>query len=103
MNDYKKQTESGFTLIEVLVASAIVIASIGVLLQLFASGLDRMHRSGTVAHRILLERQIVSELKSVNPAQQNSGKGSAEGWHYSWRGQKSNQISLDTDIRKNHR
>jgi len=70
------------------VASAIMIASIGVLLQLFASGLDRMHRSGIVAHRVLLERQIVSELKSINPARKSSGKGSAEGWGYRWQAEK---------------
>jgi len=75
-------------LIEVLVASAIVVASIGVLLQIFASGLDRIHRSGNVAHRILIERQIVSDLKAINPVLQHSGEGIVEGWNYRWRADK---------------
>jgi len=80
-----KQAESGFTLVEVLIASAILIASIGVILQLFASGLDRMHRAGVVGHRMLLEQQIVNELNTINPALKDSGEGSTEGWHYRWR------------------
>jgi prepilin-type N-terminal cleavage/methylation domain-containing protein len=37
---YTRSRQAGFTLIEVLVASAIGIASIGLLLSLFAGSLD---------------------------------------------------------------
>jgi len=78
-------SEQGFTLIEVLVASAIIMASIGVLMQLFASGLDRTQRAGQVAHLLLAERSIMHELEVINPALQRQGKGVAEGIHYRWK------------------
>lgn len=90
----KNRAESGFTLIEVLVASAILVVSIGVLMQLFASGLDRMHRSGVVSHRILVERQIVSELRTINPAETISGKGSVEGQSYRWQAKAVSEFQL---------
>jgi len=77
--------ESGFTLIEVLVASAIIMASIGVLMQLFASGLDRTQRAGQVAHMLMAQRAIVHQLEMVNPADQKGGEGVAEGIHYRWK------------------
>lgn len=77
----------GFTLIEVLVASAIVIASLGTLIQLFGAGLDSMHRAGEHAHRILAERQILADLSQINPATTSQGEGDAEQWHYRWRAQ----------------
>ena len=80
----KHSHESGFTLIEVLVASAIIMASIGVLMQLFASGLDRTHRAGKVAHFLVAQRVIVHELEMINPAMQKQGKGIAEGMPYQW-------------------
>ncbi|MBT5197781.1 MAG: type II secretion system protein, partial [Gammaproteobacteria bacterium] len=39
-----RSCQKGFTLVEVLVASAIGIASMGLLLSLFAGSLDRMSR-----------------------------------------------------------
>jgi len=84
--------EQGFTLIEVLVASAIVVASIGVLMQLFASGLDRMHRAGEHAHLILAERQIVNDLSQINPAGTARGEGDAEGFHYRWSAQAASSL-----------
>jgi len=77
--------ESGFTLIEVLVASAIIMASIGVLMQLFASGLDRTQRAGQVAHLLTAQRTIAHELEMLNPAVQKQGEGVAEGIHYRWK------------------
>jgi len=79
-----RRHESGFTLIEVLVASAIIMASIGVLMQLFASGLDRTQRAGRVAHMLVAQRAIVHQLAMVNPADQKGGEGVAEGIHYRW-------------------
>jgi len=76
--------EQGFTLIEVLVASAIIMASIGILMQLFASGLDRTRRAGQLAHLLSAQRTIAHQLEMVNPATQKRGKGVAEGIHYHW-------------------
>jgi len=76
--------QDGFTLIEVLVASAIIVASLGVLLQLLSSGLERMQRAGQVAHLIAAQRTIVQTLEVVNPALQREGGGVAEGLRYHW-------------------
>jgi len=77
--------EAGFTLIEVLVASAILMMSIGVLLQLFGSGLDRVKRAGEVAHLLTAKRAIIHTLDGINPAAVSAGSGVAEGLRYSWK------------------
>lgn len=77
----------GFTLVEVLVASAIVIMSLGVLLQLFASGLDRNHRAAELAHLLTAQKVIVANLELLNPAQTREGQGIAEGLTYQWSSQ----------------
>jgi len=76
--------ESGFTLIEVLVASAIIMTTIGVLMQLFASGLGQNKKAGQVAHLLIAERAIVHILEGVNPGVKDKGKGIAEGVRYQW-------------------
>ena len=81
----QRSAEQGFTLIEVLVASAILMTSIGVLMQLFASGLDRTARAGRMAHFLAAERTIAHRLEVINPAIQKRGKGVAEGVRYHWR------------------
>lgn len=81
----RRGSEAGFTLIEVLVASAIVITSMGVLMQLFGSGLDRLYRAGEHARIILAERQIVNALSRLNPASAAQGEGDIEGLHYRWK------------------
>jgi len=76
--------ESGFTLIEVLVASAIIMVSIGVLMQLFASSLGQSKKTGQVAHLLTTERVIIHTLERVNPALQEKGEGLVEGLTYQW-------------------
>ena len=74
----------GFTLIEVLVASAIAMASIGVLLALFASGLQRMSRAETHAQQLIVEKEVLSRLSQVNPAISRSGSGEVGEWTFNW-------------------
>ncbi len=78
-------SQRGFTLIEVLIASAIAIASMGLLLQLFGSGLDRLNRVSLSAHRIVAEKEIINRLSTINPALSSKGKGVVEGLKYSWK------------------
>lgn len=81
----RRATAAGFTLIEVMIASAILIASMGLLLQLLGSGLDRLHRVGEHAHLMLVEKEIYSRLNTINAAVQVEGKGVAAGWSYQWK------------------
>lgn len=76
---------AGFTLIEVLIATAIVTAAFGVLLQLFNQGLNNLARAGEVTRRVLVERQIMHEISMLNPAQVSAGEGELEGFRYRWR------------------
>lgn len=75
---------AGFTLIEVLVASAISVVSMGLLLSLFGSGLDRLNRIEIQAQQIIVEKEVLSRLDFVNPAQQPMGEGVIGDWKYSW-------------------
>ena len=77
--------QTGFTLIEVMIAAAIMIASMGLLLQLFGSGLDRLQRVGEQAHLIVAEREIHAQIGLLNLASRSSGTGLAAGWAYSWK------------------
>ena len=78
----KKQ--QGFTLIEVLVASAILIASMGVILQLFNAGLSGMHRAGHAQHQLLAQRHIYTALQLVNPSTDTARTGEIIGFQYQW-------------------
>jgi len=81
----KARKQAGFTLIEVLVASAILMMSIGVLLQLFGSGLDRIKRAGEEAHLLTAKRVIGHTLDAINPAEVPEGSGVAEGLKFHWK------------------
>lgn len=85
MTQHRSTAQAGFTLIEVLVASAILIAVIGTVLQLFSSGLDRMVRASRHARLIVAERQIADALRFENPAVKPEGEGRVEGLRYRWR------------------
>ena len=76
--------QSGFTLIEVLVASSIAIASMGLLLSIFAGGLDRMSRVEVVSQQLIAEKEIVTRLSLVNPAVTATGEGAIGQWRYVW-------------------
>jgi len=80
----KHQQQGGFTLVEVLIASAIIMASLGVLLQLFGSGLSQTKKAGRTAHYISAQRTIERQLMDINPALQKDGKGNVEGIVYRW-------------------
>lgn len=81
---HQMKNQQGFTLIEVLIASAILIMSIGTLLQLFTSGLDRNQRIAQYAHLLTAQRTIAARLDQINPAQQQKGDGTAESLNYQW-------------------
>ena len=63
---------------------AIVGASLGVILQLFASGLNHANKISQAAHRLTAQRLIIHALDMTNPAATPTGKGSAEGLTYHW-------------------
>lgn len=78
------KTQSGFTLVEVLVASAIVISAIGVILQLFSAGLTGIHRAGTAQHLILVQRQLYQSLEIIDVSSVPEQSGTIAGVDYRW-------------------
>ena len=94
---YTRSGQAGFTLIEVLVASAIGIASIGLLLSLFAGSLDRMSRVEALSQRLIVEKEIVGRLSLINPAATRPGKGSLGKWTYNWSSQSLTEFRKTTD------
>ncbi len=85
---------AGFTLIEVLIASAIMMVSMGVLLQLFSSSLNRMYKAGEIARNQLIEQQILQELQIVNPAEKNQGDILIEGQTFHWQASVKKELQL---------
>lgn len=88
---------AGFTLVEVLVASAIAVTSMGLLLSLFGSGLERMARVEDQAQQIVVEKEILSRLSFINPAEIKSGKGTIGDWTYNWTASPSTDFQHVTD------
>ena len=96
MKQFRSQ-QAGFTLVEVLVASAIAIASMGLLLSLFASSLDRIYRVEVQSQQLIVEKEIITQLSLVNPAITRSGQGKIGKWTYSWRSQPITEFREMTD------
>mgnify|MGYP001033784464 FL=1 len=96
MKGYRPQ-QGGFTLVEVLVASAIAIASMGLLLSLFAGSLDRMSRIELQSQQLIAEKEILGRLSLVNPAATRSGKGTSGQWAYSWSARQLTEFRKITD------
>ena len=76
------RSAGGFTLIEVLVAATIIVSSMGVLMQLFASGLMQANKVEDPARRIIIQREVGNRLRHVNPAGMARGEGIVQGWRY---------------------
>ncbi|KJV07662.1 type II secretion system protein [Methylocucumis oryzae] len=68
-------TQTGFTLVEVLIAAAIVGSALALILQLFTSTSTRLHKASLHAHIMLAQKQIVTDVEKINLSQQTQGKG----------------------------
>jgi len=71
--------------LKVLIASAILVMTIGVLLQLFGSGMRAERKAGERAQLLSAKRTILAQLETVNPALQSEGKGQVMALDYSWK------------------
>lgn len=79
----ESEAQSGFTLIEVLVALSILGISLGVLLAIFLQGLDRARESRSeAAARVLAQSLLVQARSEANPGMGGSaGKSAGFLWH----------------------
>ena len=76
--------QKGFTLIEVLIATLLVTAALGLLLQLFASAAIRTHKAAGHARIILAQKQIYQQISALNIHNVKKGKGNIENINYQW-------------------
>lgn len=74
----------GFTIIEVLVALALIAVSFATIMQLFSKSMSDFSRVGRASQAVLLERQLVQRFRHFNPAEQKSGAGELGGVAYTW-------------------
>ena len=93
-----RRGQSGFTLVEVLVASSIAIASMGLLLNLFGAGLDRMARVELQSQQLIVEKAVTLQLAEVNPAAETQGEGRAGDWVYRWQTTRITPFRQGTDF-----
>ncbi|NAX45376.1 S-protein secretion component I [Vibrio sp. V17_P4S1T151] len=65
----------GFTLIEVLVALAILVAGFSVIFQMFQQSGITANRINQTQHRVDVEQSIFMSLSHINPSQEQQGVG----------------------------
>ncbi|MFO6423850.1 type II secretion system protein [Motilimonas sp. KMU-193] len=77
--------QKGFTLIEVLVASVILVALLSALLPLFNQSDFTTQRAMMSNQRIAIERNIFNSIKFINPHLVKQGNGELADIQYNWR------------------
>lgn len=86
----KTRQSRGFTLIEVVVALAILTAGFSVIFKLFQQSGITATRVVATQQQINAEQSVFSALKAINPAETSSGRDQAGDVSYQWQ---SNPIS----------
>ncbi|MCP5159604.1 MAG: type II secretion system protein [Gammaproteobacteria bacterium] len=76
--------QQGFSLLEVLVAFAILSISLGVLLQVFATGLRNAGTSGDYTRAILYAESILAAIGRESPLAEGEHSGPVDE-QFSWR------------------
>ncbi|SHO57583.1 type II secretion system protein [Vibrio quintilis] len=74
----------GFTLIEVLIALAILSAGFAVIFPSFQQNIivgEKIHQSQL---KIMTERSLFTKLSQINPAKKQSGQGSLGDVYFKW-------------------
>ena len=71
--------------------------TLAALLSLFAAGLDRMQRMEQAAQQLIVEKEIVDRIASVNPVTQPTGEGYLGDWRYTWKARPQAEFKRVTD------
>lgn len=82
MRIYLLSDNRGFTLIEALVAVAILTISIAVVLQQFSGAMNQNYKAARIAHEMLVQKEISNRLKTKNPYELSPEKGKIAGINY---------------------
>ena len=90
------RNSKGFGLIEVLVASVVLVSLLAAVLPLFDAGQNQLAKAEKVAVMLSAKKRIYHRIAEVNPAEQSSGKGHDGHWEYRW------QARRISDFRQQH-
>ena len=90
--------QSGFTLVEVLIAASIAIAAMGLLLNFFAASLNQMAHLEQQSQQLIVEKALAVEFAEINPAATTGGTGKMGEWTYQWRTDRITPFTQGTDF-----
>lgn len=79
-----RKTSNGFTLIEVLVAITILVTSFSVIFPIFDQSGNQLARAERWQRKMSVEKNILNQLSSINPMQQEAGRGNQGESQYAW-------------------
>lgn len=95
---------SGFTLIEVLVAITILVSAFSVIFPMFSQTGNQLARAEQWQRRLSLEQNIYQSLSLTNPLDEKSGHGNISGIEFTWQASPiSAQINVRDEITGNGR
>lgn len=80
----KYKSQSGFTLLEVIMALVILSTALIPLFTLFSTHLDAMRRMADENEKAAAITSILSFMDTVNPAEAEQGNADGSGYVYSW-------------------
>ncbi|WP_318479435.1 type II secretion system protein [Photobacterium leiognathi] len=75
----------GFGLLEVLVASVILVSLLAAIMPLFDMGLKQTKKAEQVALMLSSQKRIYQHLSIINPAKETTGDGVDNDWSYRWK------------------
>lgn len=75
---------SGFTLLEVIIALVVLSSALIPLFMLFSTHLDAMRRLADENEKAAATHTIMNFMDNINPAEMGSGQNETGGYSYSW-------------------
>lgn len=96
----RKARVAGFTLLEVLIAFAILAISLAVLMQTFSHGINATRVAEEHAAAVMLARSVMDEVGRSIPLEEGEHEGDWESglsWHLDIHPFESSEISLNED------
>ncbi len=75
--------QSGFSLLEILVAFSILSLSLGVILQIFGKGINLAATSSSYSQAVLVAESVMATVGVVEPLQEGENSGQTDGL-YNW-------------------
>lgn len=79
-----KSSNSGFTLIEVLVAITILVSAFSVIFPMFNQTGNQLARGEQWQRRLSLEQNMYRSLSITNPMLESGGRGNISGTEFTW-------------------